>query len=428
MFKFESGKDFAKYLDDEDPLKSFRKRFSIPEGCIYLDGNSLGLMPKDSEKTLSRVLEEWKNLGISGWLEAKQPWFYFAEEIGRMASELVGAEPDEVVAAGSTTVNIHSLISTFFQPYKGKNKILADELNFPSDIYALKSHLKLRGLNPAKHLILIPGKKNNTLSEKTIMGKMTDDIALIFLSSVLYQSGQLLDIPSLTKKAGEKGIFIGFDCSHSVGVVPHKFDEWGVDFALWCSYKYLNSGPGSSAFLYINKKHFEREPLITGWFGYKKDKQFEMLLDFDHHRGAGGWQISTPGILSLSAIEGSLKVFKEAGISNIREKSKKLTSYFIYLVDKYLSKSPYNFSVGSPRDPDKRGGHIALERKNETRRICETLKKRRIITDFRKPNIIRFAPVALYNTYLEVWKVIQALKEIIEQKEYEKFNEEVNPQ
>ncbi len=278
--QFEIDEAFALKLDAEDPLADFRGRFHIPPGTIYLDGNSLGLPPKDAQNSLLRIMDEWKTLAIDGWLQARRPWFYFVEQLGAMAAPLVGASADEVMAAGSTTVNIHSLVSTFYQPVGRRTKILADVINFPSDIYALKGQIKLRGLDPDEHLVLVPSANGKTLDHDQIVEYMTDEIALALLPSVLFRSGQLLDLKYLTKQAHQRDILIGFDCSHSVGTVPHRFDEWGVDFALWCSYKYLNGGPGSTAFLYVNKKHFDRQPLLSGWFGCDKQKQFDMSLDF----------------------------------------------------------------------------------------------------------------------------------------------------
>ncbi|MDH5788622.1 MAG: aminotransferase class V-fold PLP-dependent enzyme, partial [Candidatus Bathyarchaeota archaeon] len=278
----------------------------MPKETIYVDGNSLGLLSKDSESSVFRVLDEWKTLGIRGWLEANHPWFYFAEELGAMCAKIVGAESEEVVATSATTVNIHSLVNTFYQPSGKKRRILADELTFPTDIYALRSVMKLRGLNPSDNLILVQSEDGRFLDEKKIVELMDENIALVFLPSVLYRSGQLLKMKYLVEEAHRREISIGFDCSHSVGVVPHYFDKWDVDFALWCSYKYLNGGPGGTAFLYVNRKHFSREPALAGWFGYVKEKQFNLSLKFEHSRSAGGWQISSPAILSSAPIEGSL--------------------------------------------------------------------------------------------------------------------------
>jgi kynureninase len=418
--EFRVNEGFARNLDSEDPLAEFRKRFYVPKGTIYLDGNSLGLLSKDSESSVLRTLDEWKTLGIRGWLEAKSPWFYLAEQLGAKCAKLVGAEPEEVVLTGATTVNIHSLVHTFYQPKGKRKKILADELNFPTDIYALKSAIRLRGLNPVRDLVLAPSVDGRFLDERKIVELMTDEVALVFLPSVLYRSGQLLNIQFLTKAAHGRKIPIGFDCSHSVGTVPHKFDKWNLDFALWCSYKYLNGGPGGTAFLYVNKQHFRREPALAGWFGYVKEKQFDLSLDFEHSKSAAGWQISSPAILSSAPIEGSLDIILEAGIDRIREKSLKMTSYLMFLIEETLSEEPYDFSIGTPREPERRGGHVAVEH-GEARRVSEALKKRGVITDFRPPNVIRIAPIPLCNTFYEVWKVVQHLKETIDMREYAKF-------
>jgi len=423
-YDFEVSEDFALKLDKEDELSIFRDRFYIPEDTIYLDGNSLGLLSEDAERSITRVLDEWKDMGIRGWLEGEQPWFYFAEELGKRCADLVGAEKDEVVATGTTTVNIHSLISTFYEPENGRRKILADELNFPTDLYALEGQIELVGLDPEEDLILVPSEDGLTLDEEKIVEHMTDEVAVILLPSVLYRSGQLLDMPYLTEEAHKRGIPIGFDCSHSVGNIPHEFDKWGVDFAMWCSYKYLNGGPGSTAFIYLNSKHFDKEPRLKGWFGYEKDRQFDLNIDFEPSKNAGGWQISSPAILNSAPLEGSFDIIEDAGIENIREKSKKITSYFVYLIEEVLSEEPYNFKIGTPKDPEERSGHIALVHEEEALRINEALKSMGVVPDYRPPNIIRLAPVALYNTYHEVWHVVQYIKDIIDERKYKQFSKD----
>lgn len=407
----QASEPFARSLDDRDPLARFRERFHVPEGTIYLLSNSLGLMSTDAEECISRVTDEWKRLGIRGWTEADPPWFHLAESLGARAAQLVGAEPDEVVATGTTTVNIHSLVSTFYRPEAKRTKILADELNFPSDIYALKGQLEMRGYDPSAHLLLARSKDGRTLDEETIIEMMTDEVALVHLPSVIYRSAQLLDMQKLTRAANERGIVIGFDCSHSAGTVPHRLSEWGVDYAMWCGYKYMSSGPGGSAFLYVNKAHFDRGPLMPGWFGYVKDRQFDMRLDFEHARCAGGWQISSPTILGLAPLQGSLDIILEAGIENIRQKSKTITSYLVHLVDELLRDSERGFSIGSPRDPERRGGHVALEVQRGAPELHEALSARGVITDLRPPNVIRICPSALYNTYHEMWRVVRHLRE-----------------
>lgn len=420
---YRANLEYTIQLDKEDALKKFRSRFYIPESTIYMDGNSLGLLSKDAEASLLRVLKEWKDLGIKGWLEAQRPWFYFAEEVGAMAAPLVGAKTNEVILTGTTTVNIHALVSSFYIPIGKRKKILADELNFPSDLYALKGQMKLKGVNPEENLLLVKADKSGLLDEKKIVSLINEEVALVFLPSVLYRSGQLLDMEYLTREAHKKGVMIGFDCSHSVGAVPHFFDKWDVDFALWCSYKYLNGGPGGAAFLYANEKHFDKEPLLAGWFGFLKEKQFDMLQEFIPASDAGRWQISSPGILGSSPVEGAIKILNEAGIENIRKKSLKMTSYLVYL-HKAFNLSQYGLEIATPEEDEKRGGHIAFSHRTEAARINEALKNRGVIPDLRPPNIIRIAPIALYNTFEEVWLVANHFKEIMETGEYMKYSNE----
>jgi len=341
-------RDEARRLDRADSLRAFRRRFAVRPGTIYFDGNSLGLLSRDSEASLRRVLKSWKTLGIRGWLEADPAWFYLAERLGARCAPLVGAEPDEVVLSGTTTVNIHALVNTFYRNDGRRTKIVADALDFPTDIYALKSVLRLRGLDPAEHLVLVRSRDGLTLDEREIATCFDDRTALVFLPSVLYRSGQLLDMGALTARAREKGIPIGFDCSHSVGAVPHEFDRWGVDFALWCSYKYLNGGPGATAFLYVNRKHHGKEPALAGWFGSVKDKQFDMSLDFTPAPGAGRWQISSPSMLSAAPLIGSMEIFEKAGLAAVRERSLRMTRFLMDMADSLLAEAPYGFSIRTP--------------------------------------------------------------------------------
>ncbi len=421
-YEFESNEEFSEKLDREDILSKFRNKFYVPNNTIYMDGNSLGLLSKDAEKSINRVVKEWKQNAITGWMTGDKPWFYLPEEIGKKCAKIVGARENEVILTGSTTINIHSMISTFYNPQGNRTKILADELNFPSDIYALKGQILMKGLDPEKELILIKSDNGRYLDENKIVESMTDEIALVFLPSVLFRSGQLLDMQYLIRQAHKREILIGFDCCHSAGVIPHEFTKWDLDFAVFCSYKYINGGPGSTAFLYINKKHFDKKPLLSGWFGCDKSKQFNMDIEFKHAKSAGGWQISTQGLLSAAPVESALDIILEAGMNNIREKSKKITSYLTYLVDVFLSEEPYNFKIGTPLDPEKRSGHISIEHEKEAVRIGKAMLDSGIIPDFRPPNIIRIAPVPLYNTYHEVWTVVQTLKKIIDLKEYKNYS------
>ena len=410
----------ARRLDRVDPLKRFRRSFFAPPGAIYLDGNSLGLLSREARAWLEKVTDAWRTLGVRGWLEADPPWFHLAEGLGARCAALAGADPDEVVLSGTTTVNIHALVNTFYRPSGTRTKIVADELDFPTDIYALKSALKLRGLDPAGHLVLVRSRDGLTLDERDIVRAFDGTTALVFLPSVLYRSGQLLDMELLAREAGARGIPIGFDCSHSIGAVPHELSRWGVDFALWCSYKYLNGGPGATAFLYVNRRHFDADPALAGWFGSAKDRQFDMSLEFTPAPAAGRWQISSPSVLNAAPLIGSLAVFKEAGMAAIRGKSLQMTRFLMDMADALLADRPYGFSIGTPREDARRGGHAALVHP-EGMRIAEALRARKVIPDFRPPDIVRVAPVALYNTFTELWRLVRHLREIIDGREYERF-------
>jgi len=417
MSDIKTDESFALALDAADPLAAFRGRFLPPAGKIYLNGNSLGVASRDALSSVQRAAAEWQSLGIGGWMAGDPPWISYAERVGAMAADLVGAAPDEVVATGTTTLNIHAMVSTFFAGQR-RRKILADELTFPTALYALEGQLRLQGLDPGEHLLLARSTDGRTLDEDAIAALMTEEVAVALLPSVLYRSAQLLDMGFLTRAAHKKGIIVGFDCAHSVGVVPHDFAALAADFAVWCSYKYLNAGPGSPAFLYLNRRHFDRQPLLCGWFGYKKNSQFDLATSFSHQRSAGGWQISSPGILALAAAEGALKIVLEAGIGRIRQKSLALTSYLIDLVDAVLAPAPYSFRVASPREPERRGGHVAMERDQEAMRISVALKRMGFVVDFRGPATIRVAPAPLYNTFHEVWSAIHGLKEIVDRRLY----------
>jgi len=421
--EFELGEDYALQMDAEDPLAGYKDRFYHLPGKIYMDGNSLGLLSTDAEDALLKILEEWKTLGIGGWSGGEIPWITYAERLGAMESGIVGAEPEEVVVCGGTTVNLHALVATFYRPEGKRKKILADELNFPSDIYALAAQIRLRGGDPDEDLILVESRDGRIVEEEDIVDAMSDEVALVLLPSVYYRSGQLLDMGSLTSEARNRNIPIGFDCSHSVGVVPHRFDDWGVDFAFWCNYKYMNGGPGATGSIYVNRRHFGRMPGLAGWFGNDRSTMFNMDLRFDPAGDASAWQIGTTTMLSTAPLEGAIRMINEAGIGNIREKSLKITGYLMYIVDEILSDPPYDFSIGTPREPERRGGHVGVEHEDAWR-VNEALKARGVIPDFRPPNVIRLAPIPLYVSYRDVWEVSRHLKAVIDNGEHEKFSKE----
>ncbi|MFJ8235112.1 kynureninase [Ureibacillus sp. NPDC094379] len=415
-----TSRGFAEQLDQQDELKKYKEEFYTKAGVLYMDGNSLGLLSKRAEKTLLTLLESWKEYGIDGWTRGAHPWFYFSEKLGELCAPLVGAKREEVIMTGSTTSNLHQLLATFYQPSKGKTKILADELNFPSDLYAIKSQISLRGLDPSEQLILVKSLDGHTLVENNIIEAMQEDVAVVILPSILYRSGQVLDIEKLTKAAHERGIIIGFDLCHSIGSIAHSLHDFGVDFAFWCNYKHLNGGPGAVAGLYVHENHFGKTPGLLGWFGSDKTKQFDLSIEMTPSFTAGAYQLGTPHVLSLAPLYGSLELFNEVGIQKVREKSLKLTNYMMTLIEDELGQC--GFSYGNPKD-ESRGGHIYLVH-DEAARICKALKEEGVIPDFRAPNGIRLAPVALYSSFLDVWETVQRLKSIMLEGKYKKFKNE----
>ncbi|WP_456279463.1 kynureninase [Bacillus sp. AK128] len=408
----------AKELDQKDSLAKLRDEFYIKEGKIYLDGNSLGLLSKRSEKSVQTLLDSWKDYGIEGWMDGEYPWFYLSEDLGARMSKLIGASEKEVLVTGSTTINLHQLLATFYSPASGRTKIIADELTFPSDIYAIKSQIKLKGLSPEDHLVRVKSQDGYLLDEDEIIKEMDDKTSIVVLSSVLYRSGQFINMKKLVDAAHERGIIIGFDLAHSIGAIPHNFEDLQPDFAFWCNYKYLNSGPGSVGGLYVNERHFGKEPGIAGWFSSKKDKQFDMEHELNHEHSAGAYQVGTPHILSIAPIIGSLEIFEEVGMEKVRKKSLALTDFLMKLIEQELSS--YGFVIINPRGENERGGHVSLYHP-EAASICKALKSKGVIPDYREPNLIRLAPISFYTSFEEVWKSVQIVKEIMNNDEQKQF-------
>jgi kynureninase len=417
-YEFKDGLEFAKAMDEKDVLKQFRERFYIREDEIYMDGNSLGLASRDVEDSLQNMLRAWKDEAIKIWGAEEGRYFNYSRVLAEKAKDLINADPEEIIFMGSITTNIHQALATFYKPTEDRYKIIVDELNFPSDIYATKSMIELKGYSIEDALVRIGTRDGRTILEEDIIAEMKDDVALILLPSVLYRSAQLLDMERITREAHDKGILVGWDLAHSMGSVPHDFKKIDPDFAVWCTYKYLNGGPGATAGMFINKRHFGESSGLKGWFGSKDESQFFMSHDFDQDRDANGWLLGTHSLFSMAPIERSLDMFNEAGMDNIREKSLHITAYLMYLIDSKLAR--YGFSVGNPREDSRRGGHVALEHE-EAYRISLALRDKKVIPDYREPNVIRLAPIALYNTYQEVYRLVEILEEIVVSKAYEKY-------
>ena len=414
---------FAREMDKKDTMSAYKKEFYLPENQLYMDGNSLGLMSKRSEATLEKLISSWRDHGIDGWTEGEEPWFMYPEKLSERVAKVVGAKGNEVMVTGSITVNVHQMLSTLFHPTAERSVIVVDELNFPSDIYAVESHLRLRGLDPAITMRKVKSEDGYTLTLDAIEEMLTEDVAILMLPSVLYRSGQLLDLGRIVEMAHEKGIIVGFDLAHSVGAVPHQLHKDNVDFAIWCHYKYMNNGPGGTGGLYIHERHHHRLPGLAGWFGSDKTKQFDMDHDFSKADGAGAYQIGTPNLFSTAPLSGSVELFEEAGMEVIRTKSLELTKYLRDLVQAEVG--TFGFIDVTPVADEARGGHIALAHP-EAARICKALKEANVVPDFRAPDIIRLAPISFYSSFQDVWEMVQRLKTIMVDETYKTFSNERN--
>ena len=415
MRTYQSGRAFAEEKDRQDVLAHLREHFYTKENQIYMDGNSLGLCSMDAEAAVLRALEDWKTHGINIWTGAETNYFLYHDVIGAKIARLIHAQPEEVTVCGNTTMNVHQCIATFWQPTAEKHRIVIDTLNFPTDRYAVTSQIASRGMDPEQVLKVVESRDGKTLDEEDLIAAMTEDVALVLLPSVLYRSAQLLDMKRLTEAAHARGILIGFDLCHSIGNIDHDFAAIDCDFALWCNYKYLSGGPGAIAGLYINRRHFGRGPGLAGWWGNRKDTQFELRDGFEAAGNAGGWQTGTGSVLSLAGVDGALNVYDGVEMAQVREKSLDLTAYLMYLIDTELA--GYGFTIGNPREDTVRGGHVALEHP-EAARINEALKAAGVVPDFRYPNVIRLAPVPLYVRYADVYDLVEILKAIMDTKAY----------
>jgi kynureninase len=401
----------ARERDAADPLAAFADRFDAPG--LYMDGNSLGPISRDAERTLERVREEWCGRAIGGWTDGDPPWFEYAERLGDRLAPLVGADGSEVIVANSTTVNIHTLIDTFLED----GTVVVNELDFPTDHYAIRAQLRRRGLDPDEHLTVVESRDGRTVAEDDVIDALSDAVDVLFMPSVLYRSGQLFDLERLTAAAHDHGALAGFDLAHSVGAVDHALEEIGADFAVWCHYKYCNAGPGAPAGLYVADRHFDRRPALPGWWGHEKETQFELHNTYTPAPDAGAYQIGTPPVLAMAPLEGALDVIDAAGIEAIREKSLELTAYLIELVDERLP----SCTVGTPREPARRGGHVAIEHR-EAYGVSRALNERDVVVDFRPPNVIRVCPSPLYTGFEDVYVVVERFAQILDEGTHERFD------
>jgi kynureninase len=419
---FSAEEDFAHQLDAEDPLRHFREKFHLPadkngEPLIYFAGNSLGLMPKSVQRLVEQELDDWATLGVDAHLDGQTPWYSYHETVREPAARLVGARPHEVICMNSLTVNIHLMLATFYRPTKSRFKILMEEPAFPSDTYAIKTQLVHHGFQPNESLILArPREGEFTVRPddiEAVIDKHGDELAVALIGGVNFFTGQWFDIPRITAAAQKRGISVGIDLAHAIGNVSLSMHDWNVDFAVWCSYKYLNSGPGAVAGAYVHERHARNRelPRLAGWFGNDPNTRFRMQLEpeFIPVPSADGWQVSNPPILAMAPLRASFAIFDEAGgMKPLREKSIQLTAYLQFLLDR---KGKTHFTVVTPREPNERGCQFSILAHEHPKELFQKLEAAGVKCDFREPNVIRVAPTPLYNTFHEVWRFAQILSE-----------------
>lgn len=418
--KHENSEAYAIEMDQKDPLKELRNQFIIPtqengKPSIYFIGNSLGLQPKKVSEMMQEELTAWGTMGVEAHTKPVNPWYTYHTLVRDSLAKVVGAQPDEVVAMNSLTVNLHLMMVSFYQPTPTRYKILMEAPVFSSDTYAIDSQIKFHDYQPDDAVIVIsPRDGENYLRTEDIdavLEQQGDEIALVLFSGVNYFNGQFVDMQHITQKAHEKGILVGFDLAHAVGAVPLYLHNWDVDFAAWCSYKYLNAGPGAIGGAFVHERHLTNKNLnrFAGWWGNDPETRFDLHLrpEFVPVASADGWQLSNPSIFSLVPLRASLEIFDMTNMEALRAKSIQLTEYLRDLLSQIKSDK---ISVITPSNPKDRGGHLSIQVNDHAEDLMNKLIKSGVICDFRKPDVIRVAPIPMYNTFHEVWEFVNILK------------------
>ena len=414
---YKNTEEFSLQLDENDELEHYRNEFNIPlqkngKEHVYLCGNSLGLQAKRTKSFINQELEDWATFGVEGHFHAKNPWMPYHEFLTESCSKIVGSKQSEVVAMNTLTVNLHLMMVSFYRPNEKRHKIIIEADAFPSDIYAVESQIKYHGYSVNNSLIkLTPRDGESSIRTEDIaeiIDREGNEIALIMLGGVNYYTGQVFDFETITKLAQNKGIVVGFDLAHAAGNIKLDLHKWGVDFAVWCSYKYLNSGPGSVAGAFVHEKHHNSDlPRFAGWWGHNKEDRFEMPDEFNAIKSAEGWQLSNPPILSLAAIRASLSIFDEVGMEKLVVKSKKLTDYLLFLLNTIETNRIEIIT------PEEKGCQISIRVKNGNKELFDKITEKGVIADWREPDVIRVAPVPLYNSFSDVFNFYNILKEVI---------------
>ncbi len=421
---FENSLAYAQKLDAEDPLKKFRERFYIPmvngKDSIYFTGNSLGLQPKTTQEYVLNELEDWANYGVEGHFHARNPWLSYHEMFPALLSDIIGAKPEEIVVMNQLTVNLHLLLTTFYKPTKERYKIICEAKAFPSDQYAMQSQVSLHGFNVADTIIEVEPLEGSALIEnRSILDAIKehgDSVALVLFSGVNYYNGQVFNMEEITKASHNVGAYAGFDLAHAAGNISLKMHDWSADFACWCSYKYLNSGPGGVSGIYIHERHAKNTdlPRLAGWWGHDKASRFKMDKQFIPIPTAEGWQLSNAPVLSMAAHKASLDIFAEAGMQNLVSKSRQLSNYLLFILEKInsLTTTPL-LEVISPKKEEEKGCQVSILMLQNGKNIFEALKKHGVLADWREPNVMRVAPVPLYNSFEDVFRFGEMLSALV---------------
>ena len=418
---FQLGEEFARAMDAQDPLAHFRERFHIPktksgDEAIYLCGHSLGLQPKTVRSYLDQELRDWAELGVEGHFHAANPWMPYHRLLTEQTAALVGALPLEVIVMNSLTVNLHLMMRSFYRPTATRHKIVIERGAFPSDQYAVKSQIICNGLDPASSLIeLTPRDGEFCMRDEdveSLIEREGDSIALILLGGVNYGTGQVFDMPGITRVGHRKGCVVAFDLAHAAGNIPLHLHDWGPDFAAWCSYKYMNGGPGCVAGCFVHERHARAWtlPRFAGWWGHDEKARFQMGPDFRPMPGADGWQLSNPPIMALAPLRASMEIFSEAGMECLRAKSVLLTGYMEFLLRKLDSSK---FSITTPMEESRRGAQLSIRQTKHGRHLCDKLAVEGVIGDWREPDIFRVAAVPLYNSFQDVYHFARRFSAVI---------------
>jgi kynureninase len=423
---FENTLEFAKIMDQNDPLKEFRKQFHFPnfheKNIRYFTGNSLGLQPIKAKTYITEELEDWAKFGVEGHFHARRPWFSYHEQLTEKVAKIVGAKPLEVVVTHSLTTNLHLLMVSFYRPSGKRTKILCEAKAFPSDQYVLESQVKFHGLSPETDLIEVsPRPGEQLIREEDILAKiheLGDTLALVMIGGVNYYTGQLFDMKSITVAAHHVGAVAGFDLAHAAGNVNLSLHEWGVDFAAWCGYKYLNSSPGGVSGMFIHERHAQDKtlPRFAGWWGHDKNTRFLMEPGFQPIKGAEGWQLSNAPVLGMATHLASIEIFDEAGMDRIGAKRDLLTAYLEFVINDISTRNTnrVNFELITPSDKTKRGSQLSIMAKGQGKALFDALSAEGVVADWREPNVIRVAPAPLYNSFEDCYWFGQLLEKAIQ--------------